>query len=80
MKYYNVLVMFLDEDLDKSSKSFSDRFISPQINHINGILMSTLMYYVGIRSKRFYDYYFSKEKYSETIEKYFTNYPLKTKP
>lgn len=45
-----------------------------------GAIISTYFYFIGIRSKKFYDYYFAKERISETMLNFFPNWPLEKKP
>ena len=38
------------------------------------------MYFIGIRSKKFYNYYFSKENCQNTKDQFFQNWPLQKNP
>lgn len=43
-------------------------------------LNAARFYFIGIRSPKFYKYYFSKEHKQETIDKFFPLWPLRQKP
>lgn len=73
-------IWFLDQDLEVSAKSLTDKALLRSIDGCVGALLSTYFYMIGIRSKKFYDYFFSKENISSTMSRFFPNWPLKKKP
>lgn len=79
-KRWPVHIWFLDEDLHKSASYLTDKALLKSINGCVGALMSTYLYMIGIRSKKFYDYFFAKERYKETMDRFFPNWPLNKKP
>lgn len=79
-KKWPVYIWFLDKDLMKSASYLTDKALLRSIDGCIGALMSTYFYMVGIRSKKFYDYFFSKEHADETMHRLFPNWPMKKKP
>ncbi len=43
-------------------------------------LICTRFYFIGLRNKKFYKYYFDKERKEETMERFFPLWPLKQSP
>lgn len=80
MKYYNPLLLFLDEDLVKSAQALSNLHLEMMIRNTSQILFCGLFYFIGIRNKKFYDFYFGKERKSESIAKWFPTYPMRKFP
>jgi len=60
--------MLADKQLDKS------------INGCMQAIISAYFYYFGIRSKKFYQFFFSKEKKDETMDKMFPLWPFAKNP
>lgn len=58
----------------------TDKQLSKSISGCMQALLAVRFYFIGIRSKKFYDYYFSKEKKQLTLEQFFPLWPFKTKP
>lgn len=58
----------------------SDHALSTSINGCIGAITSAIMYFRGIRTKKFYDYFFSKDNIASTMERFFTGWPLPKKP
>lgn len=79
-KTYIVHIWFLDADLQRSASFLTNKTLEKSIDGCIGALISTYFYFIGIRSKKFYNYYFSKENIDETMFKYFPNWPLRKKP
>ena len=75
-----ICIWFLDKDLQKSASFLTDRLLMKSIDGCLGALLSSYFYIIGIRSKKFYDYFFSKEHVDETMCRFFPNWPLKKKP
>lgn len=80
MKFQKPLILFLDENLEKSSQMLSNAHLDSNIKNCCQILMCSLFYVVGIRSKKMHSYYFSKDRYEESTRRFFSNYPFKQKP
>ena len=75
-----VHIWFLDEDLHKSAEMLTDKLLSKTIDGCIGAIVSTCMYLTGIRSKKFYAHFFSKENISSTLAEKFCGWPLKKHP
>lgn len=43
-------------------------------------LIATRFYFIGIRSKKFWSYFFDKVRKDETMDKFFPLWPLKQTP
>ena len=79
-KKFPIHIWFLDADLQKSASFLTKKTLIKSIDGCIGSIISTYFYFIGIRSKKFYDYYFSKERENETLERFFPNWPLDKKP
>lgn len=79
-KRYVVHIWFLDQDLQASAQMLTDKALSKSIDGCFGTLVSTCMYLVGIRSKKFHSYFFSKENVHDTMSTKFCGWPLKKTP
>lgn len=79
-KVYPIQIWFLDDDLQQSAQSLSNKYLISTINGCFNALIATRMYYIGIRSTKFYKYYFDKERVFETLDKYFPVWPLAIAP
>lgn len=79
-KKWPIYIWFLDEDLQKSAQCLTDKALLRSIDGCIGALVSTVFYFVGIRSKKFYDYFFGKEHVAETMDRFFQSWPWKKKP
>lgn len=77
---YVVHLWFLDNDLMKSASMMTDRCLSKSIDACIGCITSTCMYLSGIRSKKFYSHFFSKENIDETMITKFAGWPLSKSP
>jgi hypothetical protein len=80
MRFIHPIILFLDEDLQKSAQFLTNRFLSLNIKNCCQVLVCSLLYNVGIRSKRFCDYYFCNDRKEESIRKFFPTWPLKKPP
>ena len=80
IKKWPIYIWFLDKDLVKSAEYLTDKALLRSIDGCVGAIMSTIFYFIGIRSKKFYDYFFSKEQIDETMDRFFKNWPMKKKP
>lgn len=79
-KKWPIYIWFLDDDLVKSANYLTDKALIRSIDGCIGALLSTYFYFIGIRSKKFYDYFFSKEQIRQTMDRFFPLWPLKKKP
>ena len=75
-----IYIWFLDQDLRTSAMFLTDKALLKSIDGCVGALLSTYFYMIGIRSKKFYDYFFSKENIQSTMDRFFPNWPLKKRP
>lgn len=58
----------------------TDKALFRSVDGCIGALLSTYFYMIGIRSKKFYDYFFAKERMQETMDRFFPNWPSNRKP
>jgi hypothetical protein len=79
-KKWPIYIWFLDKDLQKSAESMTDKALLRSIDGCIGALLSTYFYMIGIRSKKFYDYFFAKDHMQETMDRFFPNWPSNRKP
>lgn len=80
MKFIHPLIYFLDEDLQKSAQMLTNKYLDYNIKNCCQVLVCSLLYIVGIRNKRVCQYYFSKERKRDSLDKYFPTWPLKEPP
>lgn len=80
MKFSHPLIFFLDDDLMVSAKNLSDKFLDYNIKNASQILVCSLLYMVGIRNKKICKYYFCKERKTDSLMKFFPNWPLDEAP
>lgn len=80
MRFFHPLILFLDEDTAVSASYLSERFLLDNIKNTCQVLICANLYMVGIRNKKICKWLFSKERKSESLNKYFMNWPLKTPP
>ena len=73
-------VWFLDNDLQLSAQMMTDKCLNSTINGCIGCITSTCMYMAGIRSKKFYSHFFSKENAQNTLNGIFKDWPLSKNP
>lgn len=79
-KTWPIHIWFLDNDLQKSASYLTDKALLKSIDGCIGALLSTYFYVIGIRSKKFYDWFFAKERLQETMDRFFPQWPSKKKP
>lgn len=79
-KKYPVQIWFLDDDLNKSAQYLTNKLLVRTISGCMQALITTRFYFIGIRNKKFYDYYFDKERQTETLDRFFPLWPLQQKP
>lgn len=79
-KKWPIYIWFLDDDLVKSASFLTEKTLIRSIDGCIGAIVSTYLYFIGIRSKKFYDYYFSKENISSTMSRFFASWPSDRPP
>lgn len=79
-KTYPIQIWFLDNDLQISAQCLTNKLLNKTINGCFQALCATYFYYYGIRSKKFYSYYFDKSRKALTMDRYFPCWPIKTQP
>ena len=79
-KRYIVHVWFLDNDLQSSAQMMTDKCLNSTINGCIGCITSVCMYMAGIRSKKFYSHFFSKDNVQNTLNTVFKDWPLNKNP
>ena len=80
MRIFRPLILILDEDPAKSAEYMTDDWLDSFIYKSNQIMISSVFFYAGIRSKRHYEYYFSEDRREQTLNRYFNGYPLRGFP
>ena len=80
MKFIHPNIIFLDTNLDLSAQYLTNKHLDNCIKSCNDVLLSSLFYMIGIRSKKFHKFYFSGDKRKESMDKWFPTYPLKSGP
>lgn len=80
IKRYPIQIWFLSEDMQQSAEWLSNKHLVKTINGCMNALLATRFYYIGIRTPKFYKYYFDKERKRETLDRFFPCWPLKQKP
>lgn len=79
-KKWLIHIWFLDRDLQKSASFLTDKALLKSVDGCIGAMLSTYFYFIGIRSKKFYDWFFAKEQVQDTMNRFFLNWPLTKKP
>ena len=79
-KTWPVFVWFLDKDLASSASYLTNEALNRSINGCIGALVSAYFYFVGIRTKKIYEHFFSKENAQSTLDEHFLGWPLKKLP
>jgi hypothetical protein len=59
-KRYPIQIFFLSEDLVESATWLSNKYLIKTITGCMQALVATRFYFIGIRSAKFYRYYFDK--------------------
>lgn len=71
---------FLDNDLSKSAQYQTNWSLDISLVGCEHALICARMYFIGIRSKKFYEHFFNKDNIASTYSRFFPNWPLKKKP
>lgn len=79
-KKWPIHIWFLDNDLQKSASYLTSKALAKSIDGCIGAMMSTYFYFIGVRSKKLYEWLFAKERMQETMDKFFPCWPLSSKP
>jgi hypothetical protein len=77
---FPIQIYFLDNDLSLSAKYQTNKSLVKCITGCMQALICTRFYFIGLRNKKFYKYYFDKERKEETMERFFPLWPLKQSP
>ena len=80
MRYIRPIVLFLDDDLETSAKYLTNFHLEYGIKAACQVLMCSLYYLLGYRTKFLFKHYFCKERWDSTRLENFPNYPLSTIP
>lgn len=80
MKIFHPVLIFLDENHDTSARYLTNQYLDFCIRNTCQVLMCSLFYSIGIRSKTFYKHYVCKERWADTKARFFPTYPLSTMP
>lgn len=80
VKRYPIQIWFLSTDLTESAKFLTDKLLNKSLTGCMTALIAARFYFIGIRSAKFYKYYFDKVRRSETMEHFFPLWPLKQPP
>lgn len=80
IRSYPIQIWFLDEDFVKSAQSLDNRRLNATISGCIQALVNARFWCAGIRSAKFYKYYFGKDKIIETMDKLFSYWPLRRPP
>lgn len=65
------LVWVIDNDLEVSAHGLTNEYLNKTIVNLIQILVDVKFYFAGIRNKRYYQYYFNKERKEETMSQLF---------
>lgn len=79
-KQYTIQIWFLSDNLQESAEWLSNKYLNKSIVNCMNIILAVRFYFIGIRSAKFYKYYFSAEKKDQTFDSFFPNWPLRQKP
>lgn len=79
-KTYPIQIWHLDEDPIVSASYLSNGLLHKTIKGCIQALLATRFYCIGIRNKKFYKHYFSKEQKIETMDKFFPLWPFEKPP
>ena len=79
-KQSNVLVWFLDEDLTKSAEYLTNPALSKTIEGCFSVLVTAVLYFAGIRNKKAHQFYFSRDRKDETMDRFFPCWPFRKTP
>lgn len=79
-KTYPIQIWILDDDMIQSAQQLPDKQLSKTVLGCMQALVAARLYCNGIRSMRFYKYYFDKARKDETMDKFFPLWPFSNKP
>lgn len=79
-KQSGVLVWFLDEDLAKSAEYLTNAALGKTLDGCFAVLVTSLLYFTGIRNKKAHAYYFSRDRRDETMDRFFPEWPFRKCP
>lgn len=79
-KTYSIQIWFLHEDLATSAAFQTNKTLETSIRGCVQGILSAIFYSKGIRSQKFYNYYFHKDRLSQSIDEFFPSWPFKAKP
>lgn len=80
ISYQVPLLIFLDEDLRKSSQFLTNFHLEHGIRNAIQVLMCSAFYLVGIRNKTMFRHYVCKKRWDDTKFRNFPQYPLDSMP
>lgn len=80
MKFIVPIILFLDEDHQKSAQYLTNFHLEYGIKNSIQVLLCSIYYMVGFRNKTIFKHYVSKDRWDETRFQYFPQYPLKSMP
>ena len=76
----SVHIWFLDTDLTKSAEYLPNYHLFKSITGCIQMLINARFYFIGIRNKTAYNYYFAKARKQETYDRFFPNWPYPKPP
>lgn len=79
-KSYPIQIWFLDSDLRKSAEYLTNKCLVKSISGCFQALICARFYFVGVRNRKVYKYYFDRARKTETMGKLFPAWSLKIKP
>ena len=79
-KRYPIQIWFFNEDLFLSAQQHQDKLLVNSMYGCYRALLCTYFYFYGIRSKKFFDYYFADCRKDATMESLFPCWSLPIKP
>jgi hypothetical protein len=79
-KSYPIQIWFFDDNLVTSAEYQTNKTLESSIRGCIQALLSSYFYMNGIRSQKFYKYYFDKDKIDIYLSEYFPYWPFKKKP
>ena len=79
-KFSNIQIWHLDEDPIVSASYLSNGLLHKSIKGCIQALLATRFYFIGIRNKKFYKYFFNKEHKIGTMDTFFPLWPFEKPP
>ena len=74
------ILLFLDENPEKSATYLTNFILKKSVERACQVLMCSIYYVLGFRTKTIFRHYFSKDRWHETKFTYLPKYPLDTIP